>query len=88
MRIRYSDGKTHAAVVAEASEWFIDLLGVRGLIGRVVACGSSELREHFRRVDRDGLDRAPHRVLMNHMAGNRKKIGFGAADALVPLDSQ
>jgi transmembrane sensor len=24
MRIRYSNGKTHAAVVAEASEWFID----------------------------------------------------------------
>jgi len=24
MKIRYSNGKTHAAVVAEASEWFID----------------------------------------------------------------
>ena len=24
MRIRYSNGKTHAAIVAEASEWFID----------------------------------------------------------------
>ncbi len=24
MRIRYSNGKTHAAVVAEASEWFIE----------------------------------------------------------------
>jgi len=24
MRIRYLNGKTHAAVVAEASEWFID----------------------------------------------------------------
>jgi transmembrane sensor len=24
MRIRYSNGKTHAAVIAEASEWFID----------------------------------------------------------------
>ena len=31
---------------------------------------------------------APHRMLMNYVARNGKKIGLGTADALVSLDSQ
>ncbi len=77
----------HGQVRQDAFE-FVDLLGLGGLIGWIVAGGGSELREHFRNVHRDGLARAPHRMLMNHMAGDGEKIGFGAADALVSLDPQ
>src|ERR1700733_8055050 len=65
---------------------FVDLLGMNGLIRRVVARGGLELREHLGNIDRNGFARTTNRMLMNHMAGNGKKIGFGAADSPVPLD--
>jgi hypothetical protein len=65
-----------------------EALSVRDLIGWVVARGGPEFGENLGNIDRDRFARAPHGMLVNHMARNREKIGFGAADTLVALDAQ
>src|SRR5258708_18543167 len=67
----------------EHSLQFIEPLNLSNLITRIIARGGSKLRENFRDVHRHRFARAPHRVLLNHMAGNRKKISLGTANDLV-----
>ena len=72
----------------EHSLQFIDPLNLSNLITRIIARGGSKLRKNVRNIHRHWLAGAPHGVLMNHMAGNRKKISLGTANALVAVDAQ
>jgi len=67
---------------------FIEPLSLSDLVGRVIARGGSKLRKNLGDVHRHGLPRAPHGMLMNHMAGNGKKISLRTANTLVAIDAQ
>ena len=66
----------------------IETLELSHLIGRIIAGRAPKLGEYVRDVDRYGFARTPHRVLVDHMAGDGEEIGLRAADALAALDAQ
>src|SRR5450631_267985 len=72
----------------EHSLEFIEPLRLGDLISGIIARGGSQLREHLGDVHRHRFARAPHRVLMNHVARNGKQISLRTSNALIAIDAQ
>jgi prevent-host-death family protein len=76
------------SVVREHSLELFKPLRLSDLIRRIIARGGPKLRKHLGNIYRNRFARAAHRVLMDHVTRNGKKIRLRTTDALATLDAQ